>query len=71
MIDVMAIKLKVIEASCGITALSETELLERLEKLYVEGISEGIRISTENIKKSATSISAPSAPTSNCSQTDR
>jgi hypothetical protein len=49
MIDIMAIKLKVIEASCGITALSELELLHRLEELYLEGISEGVRIAKEKL----------------------
>jgi hypothetical protein len=49
MIDVMDIKLKVIEAACGITALSEVELLERLERLYIDGMKAGadaLRITT-------------------------
>ncbi len=41
MIDVMNIKLKVIQAACGITALSEVELLERLERLYIDGMKAG------------------------------
>lgn len=47
MIDVMAIKLKVIESACGICALSEAELLQRLEQLYIDGIAEGVRLSKE------------------------
>lgn len=41
MIDVMGIKLKVIEAACGITALSEVDLLHRLEALYIDGMKAG------------------------------
>jgi hypothetical protein len=41
MIDVMDIKLKVIKAACGITALSELELLHRLEELYLDGMKAG------------------------------
>lgn len=37
-------KLKAVQASCGITALSELDLLLRLEKLYIEGIQEGVAI---------------------------
>jgi len=48
-IDIMAVKLKVIEASCGIAALSEVDLLHRLEKLYLEGISEGLKIAKETL----------------------
>ena len=47
MIDVMAIKLKVIKAACGIAALSEPDLLQRLEELYIEGISEGVKLAKE------------------------
>lgn len=42
MIDVMNIKLKVIEAACGITALSEVDLLRRLEELYIDGMKAGV-----------------------------
>jgi hypothetical protein len=49
MIDIMAVKLKVIQASCGITALSELELLHRLEKLYLEGIEEGVKIAKDHM----------------------
>jgi hypothetical protein len=42
MIDVMDIKLKVIKASCGITALSEFDLLQRLEELYIDGMKAGV-----------------------------
>jgi len=41
MIDVMDIKLKVMKAACGITALSELELLRRLEELYIDGMKAG------------------------------
>jgi hypothetical protein len=41
MIDVMDIKLKVIKAACGITALSEIDLLRRLEELYIDGMKAG------------------------------
>lgn len=51
MIDVMAIKLKVIKEACGICSLSELELLHRLEKLYLEGIEEGVRIAKEHISR--------------------
>lgn len=51
MIDVMAVKLKVIQTSCGITALSEVELLHRLEKLYLEGIEEGLKIAKESLNR--------------------
>jgi hypothetical protein len=44
MIDVMAVKLKVIKAACGLCSLSEVDLLRRLEELYIEGIAEGVKI---------------------------
>lgn len=50
-IDIIAIKLKVIEAACGITALSELDLLHRLEKLYLEGIEEGVKIAKDHVQK--------------------
>lgn len=50
MIDLMAIKLKVIKAACGITALSEADLLRRLEELYVEGITEGVKVARAQIR---------------------
>lgn len=55
MIDVLAVKLKVIKAACGICALEEPELLRRLEKLYLEGIEEGVRIVKEKLHPSSTS----------------
>jgi hypothetical protein len=51
MIDVMAVKLKVIQAACGITALNEVDLLHRLEKLYLEGISEGVKLAKETLQQ--------------------
>lgn len=53
MIDVMAVKLKVIKVSCGICALSETDLLHRLEELYLEGIAEGLKLAKEQVEKGA------------------
>lgn len=41
MIDVMDIKMKVIKAACGINALTELELLRRLEELYIDGMKAG------------------------------
>lgn len=51
MIDPMAIKLKVIKAACGITSLSELDLLHRLEELYIEGIAEGVKVAKEQLEK--------------------
>lgn len=48
-IDPMAVKLKVIKAACGITALSELDLLHRLEELYLEGIAEGLKLAKEQL----------------------
>lgn len=56
MIDPMAVKLKVIKAACGITALSELDLLHRLEELYLEGISEGIKVAKEVLEKGAHAV---------------
>lgn len=53
MIDVMAIKLKVIKAACGICALSEPELLQRLEALYIEGIAEGVKVAREQLRQAS------------------
>lgn len=53
MIDVLAVKLKVIKAACGITALSELDLLHRLEELYLEGVAEGVKSAKEAIEKDA------------------
>ena len=50
MIDIMSVKLKVIEAACGITALSELDLLHRLEELYVEGVAEGVKVAKEQMR---------------------
>jgi len=55
MIDVMAVKLKVIKAAFGIATLDELEILHRLEKLYLEGIEEGVRIVKEKLHRSDTS----------------
>lgn len=52
MIDIMAVKLKVIQAACGICALSELDLLHRLEELYVEGIAEGVKIAKAQLEAS-------------------
>jgi hypothetical protein len=49
-IDLITIKAKVIQASCGICALSELELLQRLERLYVEGIQEGVALCTQRTR---------------------
>ena len=57
MIDVMAIKLKVIQAACGIAALSEPELLQRLEDLYIEGIAEGVKVAKEQLEKGVHAVS--------------
>ena len=62
MIDVMAVKLKVIKAAFGIATLDELEILHRLEKLYLEGIEEGVRIVKEKLHRSDTS-SAQRSPT--------
>lgn len=51
MIDIMAVKLKVIQAACGICALSELELLHRLEELYLEGIAEGVKVAKEQLQQ--------------------
>lgn len=50
MIDVMAVKLKVIKAAFGITALGELELLHRLEELYLEGVAEGAKAAKEALE---------------------
>jgi hypothetical protein len=51
MINIMAVKQKVVQAACGITALSEIDLLHRLEKLYLEGISEGVKLAKESLQQ--------------------
>lgn len=40
-VDPMQVKLAVIKAACGITALDEVALLRRLEELYLEGAKWG------------------------------
>ena len=59
MIDVMAVKLKVIKAAFGIATLDELEILHRLEKLYLEGVEEGVRIVKEKLHPSDTSSESP------------
>ena len=58
MIDILDVKLKVIQASCGITALSDIDLLHRLEKLYLEGVEEGVKIAKERLQQQMTADSA-------------
>jgi hypothetical protein len=53
MIDIMAVKLKVIKAAFGIASLSEIDLLHRLEELYLEGVSEGLRVAKTMSERSA------------------
>lgn len=60
MIDPIDIKLKVIKAACGITALSELDLLHRLEELYLEGIAEGVKAAKEALEKGAHAVSGDS-----------
>jgi hypothetical protein len=63
MIDVMDIKLKVIEAACGITALGEVELLQRLEKLYIDGMKAGVdALRDATMAKANTSRNLPADP---------
>lgn len=49
MIDVMGVKLKVIQFARGIKALSAVELLHRLEKLYLEGVKDGATLLNERV----------------------
>lgn len=51
MIDILDVKLKVVKAACGITALSEIDLLHRLEELYLRGYKHGIDDMMEQAKK--------------------
>lgn len=41
-LDIVDVKLIVMKAACGITALSELDLLHRLERLYLEGYKRGM-----------------------------
>ena len=52
MISVANIKLRVIEAALGIATLDEPELFRRLERLYLDGIAEGIK-AAQNLPASA------------------
>lgn len=59
MIDIMDIKMKVIQAACGITALSEVDLLHRLEALYIDGMKAGA-----DVLRNTMIAKAVNAPTS-------
>ena len=61
MIDIMAVKLKVIQAACGIAALSELELLHRLERLYLEGIEEGVKIAKDHLHNRTEVMNPPAS----------
>lgn len=58
-VDPMQVKLAVIKAACGITALDEIALLRRLEELYLEGAKWGADLmhqrATEIIRSPSTS----------------
>jgi hypothetical protein len=60
--DPMQVKLAVIKAACGITALSEIDLLHRLEELYIDGMKAGV----DALRDAA--IAKANAPTSGGSQ---
>lgn len=44
---ILATKMAVIEAACGVQALSQLELLDRLEKLYLSGFKAGMELLQE------------------------
>lgn len=62
MIDILDIKLKVMKASCGITALSELDLLRRLEELYIDGMKAGADALNETILARAAQASTSREP---------
>lgn len=49
-------KMAVISAACGIKSLDDAELLDRLEKLFLQGVKEGIKAKNEEYVPEYTDI---------------